>query len=267
MWQLAGKCERQGLAANTAATTLAKWRIQGGKAAHEVFVETTDQQPFNPQRPGVPGQRPLRLGVLASHEGSVLQAVIDACSDGADRAIDGSIKVVISNNSNAGALRRARAAGIATVHLSSVTHPARDDLDSAICAALEHHQVNWVLLAGYMKQLGPQTLRKYAGRILNTHPSLLPKYGGRGFYGRRVHEAVLSAGDSETGATVHLVEDDYDSGPIVARVRVAVLPGDTPARLESRVKVAERALLLETLSALADGHMPAPHQPFEDDTK
>ena len=98
---------------------------------------------------------------------------------------------------------------------------------------------------------GPRTLERYKNRILNTHPALLPRHGGQGFFGRRVHEAVLEAGDTESGATVHLVETDYDSGPILAQVRVPVRPDDTVDSLEERVKVAERKLIVATLGELA----------------
>lgn len=190
----------------------------------------------------------MRLAILASHEGTVLQAVLDACAAG---ELDAQVVVVISNNSTSGALRRAREAGTATAHLSATTHPDAKALDSAITQTLEEAGADWVLLAGYMKKLGPKTLRRYQGRIINTHPSLLPKYGGRGFFGRRVHEAVITSGERETGVSVHLVEADYDSGPVIAQVRIPVERDDTVASLEARVKSAERKLLLDTLAALA----------------
>jgi phosphoribosylglycinamide formyltransferase-1 len=190
----------------------------------------------------------VRIGVLASHEGTVLQAVLDACAAG---TIPGQVAIVISNNSRAGALRRATAAGVAVAHLSSATHPDADARDRAIDQALTRCCVDWVLLAGYMKRLGPRTLTHYQGRIINTHPSLLPKYGGRGFYGSRVHEAVLEAGESETGVSVHFVEGDYDTGRLIAQSRVPVEPTDTVATLEDRVKRAERMLLIDTLARFA----------------
>jgi phosphoribosylglycinamide formyltransferase 1 len=196
----------------------------------------------------------MRLGVLASHEGSLLQAVIDACRSG---DIEGSVAVVISNNSKSGALRRAREFGAAAAHLSAITHPDPAALDHAICRTLAEHRADWVLLAGYLKRLGPETLQAYAGRILNTHPALLPRYGGRGFYGRRVHQAVLDAGEQESGATLHLVEDEYDSGPVIAQARVPVATQDTAAELEDRVKAVERKLLIDVLGALARGEAPA----------
>jgi phosphoribosylglycinamide formyltransferase-1 len=190
----------------------------------------------------------MRIGVLASHEGSVLQAVLDAC---AASELAGSVVLVISNNSNSGALRRAREAAIPTVHLSSQTHIDPAELDRAIVTALIDAGVDLVLLAGYMKRLGAGTLAHYRGRIVNTHPALLPRFGGIGMYGRRVHEAVLAAGATESGATVHWVEGDYDSGPILAQTRVPIDTDETAASLEAKVKAAERKLLLDTLSRLA----------------
>jgi len=191
----------------------------------------------------------MRIAVLASHGGTILQAVIDAC---ADAELDGRVVLVISNNSRSGAMERARAAGIDTVHLSSATHPDADALDAAMLAALGEARADWVLLAGYMKRLGPRVLASYRNRIVNTHPALLPKFGGEGFYGRRVHEAVLAAGESESGATVHLVDEDYDAGPILAQVRVPVRRDDDAEALEERVKVAERKLVVATLAELAE---------------
>ena len=190
----------------------------------------------------------MRIAVLASHGGSVLQAVIDACQQG---ELEAAIVLVISNNSGAGALTRAAEHDIPTLHLSSTTHPDPAALDAAMVEALEVARADWVLLAGYMKKLGPTTLARFRNRIINTHPALLPKYGGKGFYGRRVHQAVIDAGDLESGATVHIVDAEYDSGPILAQVRVPVREDDTVEDLEERVKVAERKLIVETLRALA----------------
>jgi phosphoribosylglycinamide formyltransferase-1 len=156
----------------------------------------------------------LQIVVLASHEGTTLQAIIDAC---AQRRIDGRVVAVISNNSGSGALRRAAAAGIETLHLSSVTHSSSDSLDAAICGALQRARADVIFLAGYMKRLGPRTLAAFPARILNTHPALLPKFGGQGMFGDRVFEAVLAAGESESGASVHLVVLSTTPGPLCVR--------------------------------------------------
>lgn len=186
----------------------------------------------------------IRLAVLASHGGSTLQALIDACADG---AIDAEVALVISNNSQAGAMARAQTAGIPTQHISAKTHGDEAGADRAIVDALQHAAVDWVLLLGYMKKTGPNILHEYQGKIINTHPALLPDFGGKGFYGRKVHEAVQASGVRESGATLHLVGSEYDSGPILAQVRVPILPEDDVDAIEQRVKQAEKGLLVDTL--------------------
>ena len=112
-----------------------------------------------------------------------------------------------------------------------------------------------VVLAGYMKMLGPAVLSRYDGQVLNVHPALLPKFGGKGMYGRRVHEAVLAAGESVTGATVHVVDAEYDLGPVVAQREVPVLPDDTVESLSARVLEREHELLVQTLRKVATGEI------------
>jgi phosphoribosylglycinamide formyltransferase-1 len=194
----------------------------------------------------------LRIGVLASHEGTTLQAILDACAAG---EIAARVAAVVSNNSDSGALRRARAAGSEAVHLSSKTHRLPEELDAAIIDALEASGVEVVMLAGYMKKLGPALLRHFRGRILNTHPALLPKFGGHGMYGMRVHEAVLLAGETESGSSVHLVEAEYDTGRVLAQARVPVVAGDTPESLAARVQERERRLVVSVLGQVATGEL------------
>ena len=152
----------------------------------------------------------MKIGFLASHNGSNMQAIIDACKSGELRATPA---VAISNNSDSGALARARREGIPHCHLSSKTHPDPGLLDQAILDAVAKHCVDVVILAGYMRKIGPKTRARFAGRILNIHPALLPKFGGKGMYGLRVHEAVLAAGETETGVSIHIVDEEYDTGP------------------------------------------------------
>lgn len=195
---------------------------------------------------------PLRLGFLASGGGSNMQAILDACDEG---RLHAQARVVIGNNSKSGALRRAGAAGLPCFHLSGQTHPDPAYLDAAICDALRSHGAQVVCLAGYMKLLGPKTLSAYRGHIVNIHPGLLPRHGGQGFYGSRVHEAVLASGDSESGATVHVVDEVYDHGPVLAQATVPVEPGDTPESLAARVLQVEHRLYPETLQRIADGEI------------
>lgn len=190
-----------------------------------------------------------RFAILASHAGTTLQAVIDACVNG---DLNGQVALVISNNSSSGAMERSRKAGVPTLHLSGKTHADDNAIDEAMLDALQEARIDWVLLLGYMKKMGPKTLAAYNGRIINTHPALLPKFGGKGFYGRKVHEAVLAAGETESGATIHLVDLEYDEGPKLSQVRVPVKPNDTVEALEDRVKQAEQKLLVNTLRELVN---------------
>ena len=194
----------------------------------------------------------LRLGILASHAGTTMQAIVDACAQG---RLHADVRVVISNNSRSGALERAGTHGIPTAHLSGATHPNADDLDRAIMETLDDHRVEVVALAGYMKRLGPLVLSHFRGRMLNTHPALLPDYGGKGMYGDRVHKAVLEAGERESGATVHLVEGDYDTGPVLSQVEVPVQEGDTLESLRDRVQAAEREHYVDVLDRIARGEI------------
>ena len=192
----------------------------------------------------------IRLAVLASHEGSTLQALIDAC---AAQSLDAKVVLVVSNNSKSGALRRAVAANIDTRHISIKTHGSEDTANYAIANALADAEADWVLLLGYMKKMGEAILSRFSGRIINTHPALLPNFGGQGFFGREVHEAVHAAGVKTTGATLHLVGCEYDTGPIIAQIQVPVLAGDDVDAIEQRVKTAERKLLVDTLQRICSG--------------
>lgn len=191
----------------------------------------------------------ISIALLASHEGSLMQGVIDACEDG---RLAAGISLVISNNSESGALRRARSQGIRAIHMSRATHADEQKLDAAMAEALQEHGIDLVVLAGYMRLIGPVTLLEFSGRVINCHPSLLPKYGGQGYFGRRVHQAVLDAGETETGSTIHFVDEIYDHGAIICQNRVEVLPSDTAQTLESRVKAAEHQLLINAIGLVLD---------------
>jgi phosphoribosylglycinamide formyltransferase-1 len=192
---------------------------------------------------------------MASGSGTTLQAVVDACED---KRIDGDVVLVISNNSRSGAMKRAERHAISSVHLSSRTQPDPAALDRAIAAALSERSPDIVLLAGYMKKLGPQALSAFRGRVINTHPSLLPKYGGRGMYGGHVHAAVIESGDAVSGVSVHLVDGDYDTGDVLAQCEVPVERGDDAAALAGRVQASERPFLVEVLQQIAAGSIRLP---------
>ena len=144
---------------------------------------------------------------MASHGGTNLQAIMDACSSG---IIYGEVSVVISNNSNSYALERARKVGIEAIHLSSHTHSGPEQLDMAISDVMIKHKVDLVILAGYMKRLGKCILESFPNKVVNSHPSLLPLHGGRGMYGDRVHDSVIKSGDNESGITIHLVDSENE---------------------------------------------------------
>jgi len=154
------------------------------------------------------------LGFLASHRGSNMQCIIDACNQGHINAVP---VVVISNNGESGALDRASKEGIPAYHISSKSVADEDELDCAIRDTLIKHNVDLVVLAGFMKKVGSRTIEAFEGRIINIHPALLPKFGGKGMYGYNVHGKVLASGDKETGVTIHMVTDNYDIGPILAQ--------------------------------------------------
>ncbi|MFE3105277.1 phosphoribosylglycinamide formyltransferase [Nocardia tengchongensis] len=193
----------------------------------------------------------LRVGVLASHAGSNMRALHQA-SLAADA--DFVVAVVISNNSGSGALAYAREQDVATRHLSGRTHPDPEALDDAIRATLVQHGVDYVVTAGYMRKLGPLVRKEFSGRILNIHPALLPRHGGHGMYGLAVHEAVLAAGDAVSGPSVHLVDEEYDTGAVLAQREVPVLPGDTVESLAARVLDAEHVLLPQVVAGIAGEH-------------
>ena len=186
-------------------------------------------------------ERPLRVAVLASGGGSNLQALLDVCAKGAPARV----VLVASDKAEAGALGRARAAGVDT-------HVIRDPADgSALTGLLREKGVELVVLAGYLKLVPAATVSAFDGRMINIHPALLPAFGGPGMYGLRVHRAVLASGATISGPTVHLVNAEYDRGPIVAQWPVPVRPGDTPEALAARVLEVEHQLLPAVVLAAA----------------
>ncbi|MGH7022447.1 MAG: phosphoribosylglycinamide formyltransferase [Caulobacteraceae bacterium] len=192
----------------------------------------------------------MRLAFLASNNGSSLRAIVAAIEAG---ELDALPVLAVSNKRGAPALDFARERGVATRVIPTVADPS--GADRALARALGEAGAEWVILSGYLRKLGPETLKAFAGRVLNIHPALLPKHGGEGLYGRRVHEGVIAAGETVSGASVHLVDDEYDHGAVISRREVPVLPGDTPETLEARVMAAEPRLFVETLRRIASGEL------------
>ncbi len=200
----------------------------------------------------------VRLGLFASHEGTNLQRILNACRKG---RIPAEVVLVISNNAGAGALRRARKAHVPELHLSSRTHPDPAALDAALAAALHERQVDWVVLAGYLRKLGPRVLKQHQGRVLNIHPGPLPEYGGLGMYGLLVHRAVLEAGLKRTEVCIHQVDEEYDQGPVVDRRSLEVRADDTPETLQQRVQEEEHRFYPEVLKRLLEKHLGSSQAP------
>jgi formyltetrahydrofolate-dependent phosphoribosylglycinamide formyltransferase len=190
----------------------------------------------------------MRVAVAASGRGSNLEALLRALGPGAPARV----VLVLSDRAAPGAFEVARAHGLATAHLT-------DPADAAEwLAVLEREAVDLVVLAGYLKLVPAGVIERHRGRILNIHPALLPAFGGRGMYGHRVHQAVLASGARESGASVHLVDEVYDRGEVLARARVPVLPGDDADRLAARVLEAEHRLLPAVVLAAARAGRPVP---------
>lgn len=195
----------------------------------------------------------MRLAFLASNSGSSMRAIIGAIEAG---ELAASPVLAVSNRREAPALAFAHAHGVPTRFIPTLKHP--DEADARLRSALADAGAELVVLSGYLRKLGPRTLHAYAGRVLNIHPALLPAFGGQGMYGRRVHEAVLAAGVAATGATVHLVDEEYDHGPVLAKVEVPIRPGDRVGDVEARVMAAEPGLFVQTLQQISAGTVRLP---------
>ncbi len=193
-----------------------------------------------------------RFSVLVSGGGTNLQSLIDHVEDG---TIQASIASVISSRGDAYAITRAKNHGIKTRVISKRACGSQEACDEALLKALHEDQADFLALAGYLSILGPTVVRAYKNRILNVHPALLPSFGGRGYYGIHVHEAVLEAGVKVTGATVHFVDEGTDTGPIIAQQCVPVLAGDTPEILQQRVMKVEHTLLPKAVQWMAKGNL------------
>jgi phosphoribosylglycinamide formyltransferase 1 len=195
----------------------------------------------------------LKIGFLASGTGSSARAITAAVAAG---ELPGEVRLMISNNKSAAALEFAREHAIPALCIPTQADPAA--ADAKIAEAMAAHGVELIVMSGYLRRLGPATLARFSGRILNIHPGPLPDFGGEGMYGRRVHEAVLAAGVPASGIVIHLVDEEYDHGAPVARQVVPIEAGDTPEALEARVRAAEPGFFVETLQRIARGELTLP---------
>lgn len=194
----------------------------------------------------------LKIAVLVSGGGTNLQAILDAIDNG--KITNARVEVVISNNRNAYALERARNHGIPALCISPKDYESRDAFNEAFLQKLNSYEVDLVVLAGFLVVLPEQMIISYRNRIVNIHPSLIPSFCGKGFYGLKVHEGALARGVKVTGATVHFVDEGTDTGPIILQKAVEVLPGDTPEVLQRRVmEQAEWIILPQAINLIANG--------------
>jgi len=192
--------------------------------------------------------QPLRLAVCASGRGTNFEAILDAIRGG---HLDAHVEMVISNNLNSGVMDVARHNGIPTLHLDERQYSCVEEFAHRWLIELSQRSVNFIALAGYLKKVPAGVVQAFRHRIVNIHPALLPSFGGPGMYGHRVHEAVLARGCKVSGATVHLVDEEYDNGPIVMQRCVEVLPDDTAETLAARVLKVEHQIYPEALQFFA----------------
>ena len=194
----------------------------------------------------------LNVVVLVSGGGTNLQAIIDKVKAGI--VTNTNIVAVISNNANAYALERAKQAGISAECISPKQFKTRELFNEALLAGVKKYNPDLVVLAGYLVIIPPMLIKEYRNRLINIHPSLIPSFCGTGYYGLKVHEAVLERGTKVTGATVHFVDEGTDTGPILLQKAVYVQKGDTPEVLQKRVMVeAEWEILPQAIDAIANG--------------
>ncbi|MET0395871.1 MAG: phosphoribosylglycinamide formyltransferase [Longimicrobiaceae bacterium] len=202
----------------------------------------------------------MRVAVLASGGGTNLQSLLDRFNVGGPSVAR--VELVVGSRAGIGALERAERAGVPATVLA-LREMGAEAYTAALLAELDRHRVELVVLAGFLQLVPAEVVERYAGRMINIHPALLPAFGGVGMYGMRVHRAVIESGARVTGATVHHVSEEYDSGAIIAQWPVPVLPGDTPGALAARVLAVEHRLLPLVVEEFARGAAP-PVQPLAD---
>ncbi|TAK62812.1 MAG: phosphoribosylglycinamide formyltransferase [Bacteroidetes bacterium] len=193
----------------------------------------------------------LKIAVFASGRGSNVRALADAIQAGI--ISNSTLSLVVSNNSICGALEFARQRNIPALHISRSQFRTDGEFTASLLITLGNFGVNFIALAGYMKKLPVELVKAFKNRIVNIHPALLPEFGGKGMYGMNVHNAVIERGVKVSGATVHLVDEEYDTGPIVLQERVEVLPSDTPESLAEKVLHVEHRLYPKAISLFAMG--------------
>lgn len=192
----------------------------------------------------------LKIAVFASGRGSNFESILNSIESGKIKNTE--IVCVLSNNSDAGALEFAKSKNIPTIHISRQQYTTDNDFASSLIKKLDEFEVNFIVLAGYMKILSPVIVRKFKNRIINIHPALLPKFGGKGMYGIHVHEAVIASGDKISGATVHIVDEEYDHGLILMQETVNVDENETAETLAAKVLKVEHKIYPEVVRLFSE---------------
>lgn len=187
-----------------------------------------------------------KIAVLASGSGTNFEAIAKACQSG---VLPASIAILIVNR-DCGACERATRLAVPHRVIKPRDFDSESSWDQEVCKTLAEQGVDWVVLAGFLKKVGEQTLSQFSGKILNIHPALLPKFGGPGMYGNRVHQAVFDAKENITGSTIHYVTENYDEGPIIAQHKIELSQADTPESISERVRSIENAFYVKTLKTL-----------------
>ncbi len=198
---------------------------------------------------------PLKLSVLVSGGGSNLQAIIDRFHASERGRRLARVCLVISDKETAYGLERAAGAGIDTMVIRPADFSSSHEFGEKLIEAFKRYEIDYIVLAGYLKMIPPNVIKSYRNRMINIHPALLPLFGGKGMYGIRVHKAVLESGMKVSGATIHFVDEEYDHGPIIAQQTVPVLSSDTPESLAARVLEVEHVLLPWTIEQIAEGRV------------
>ena len=194
----------------------------------------------------------MRIAIFASGGGSNAEAIIRAASEG---RLSAEVGLVVSNNPDAAVLQRAKALEVNYTTIDQRNFDSEESYISALFNVLGENGIDFIALAGYLKLVQPKLINKYKNKITNIHPALLPSFGGKGFYGKKVHEAVLEAGCKVSGVTVHLVSESYDRGPIISQLTLPVLADDNPESLAARVLKVEHQIYPEALQLFAEGRV------------
>ncbi len=194
----------------------------------------------------------MNIAVFASGRGSNFKAILNAIDAG---ALPARASMLLSNRSDAGAMETARARSIPTIHLSQKMFASEEEFSYRMLGALDERKTDFIALAGYLKHIPSGVIERYRNRIVNIHPALLPSFGGQGMYGHYVHEAVIASGVKVSGATVHLVDEQYDRGPILLQKTVSVESCDTPDSLAAKVLKIEHEIYPLALKAFAEGRV------------